>query len=86
MEKNLIKTALRRVAEVLRVGWTELGLGNLELTELPLEIGELRILRRLILSNNKLRELPTEIGNLRNLEELSAPQNEIAKQLRLPKF
>ena len=77
--KGLEQIALERIGEVVRVGWTEIGLGSLELIELPKEIGELIILRRLILSHNKLTSLPSEIGNLKYLEELSAPHNEISE-------
>ena len=68
--KNLDHIAIRQIEEVIRVGWTEIGLGSLELKDLPKEIGELVILRRLILSYNNLTSLPPEIGNLINLDAI----------------
>jgi internalin A len=70
---------VKRIREIVRVGWTELGLGSLGLIDLPEEICQLTILRRLILSDNKLSHLPREIINLKKLEELSAPHNEITR-------
>jgi Leucine-rich repeat (LRR) protein len=70
--------AIKRIGEVRRVGWTELGLGNLELIELPKEICDLVVLRRLYLSPNKLTSLPSGIGNLINLNELVVRDNKLA--------
>ena len=76
-DKTTEQIALLRIGEVIRVGWTELGLGNLELTELPQEICDLIILRRLYLSPNKLTSLPSGIGNLIGLNELVVRDNEL---------
>ena len=48
----------------------ELDLSDINLTELPVEIGKLKNLQTLYLSDNKLIELPKEIGKLKNLQIL----------------
>lgn len=59
-----------------------LDLRDLDLTELPQEIGELKELTWLSLSNNKLNKLPKEIGNLMKLERLYLSENNL---FELPK-
>jgi internalin A len=76
-DKTTGQIALMRIGEVIRVGWTELGLGNLDLIELPKEICDLINLRRLYLSPNKLTSLPSGIGNLTGLNELVVRDNEL---------
>ena len=50
--------------------------GN-RIRRLPVEIGQLRALRRLYVDNNALEEMPHEIGNLRNLLRLYVGQNQL---------
>jgi len=48
-----------------------------QLTNLPVEIGNLTNLQYLNLQNNQLTKLPAEIGNLTNLKELFLSQNQL---------
>jgi hypothetical protein len=54
-----------------------LDLGQLGLTEVPPEIGQLSNLRVLSLSFNQLTTLPPEIGQLSNLQHLYLGQNQL---------
>jgi internalin A len=56
---------------------SELNLSGLELTEVPLEIGQLVNLRELDLSGNQISIIPDEIGQLTNLEHLDLRNNQI---------
>ncbi|MCD9187211.1 MAG: TIR domain-containing protein [Pyrinomonadaceae bacterium] len=76
--------AVRRITEWKTSGDVakELNLSDLQLTELPKEIIELKDLRLLYLANNQLRELPKEISELKDLQELSLENNQLSE---LPK-
>lgn len=56
-----------------------LNLSNLDLEELPTEIGQLTELRVLWLAGNNLTRLPAEIGNLRKLKRLRLEGNALAE-------
>jgi len=49
------------------------------LTELPLEIGNLTSLMELILGDNQLTKLPPEIGNLTSLRDLLLEYNQLTE-------
>jgi Leucine-rich repeat (LRR) protein len=70
------ETALQMIREAGATGASELDLSNLELTELPPEIGTLTALEELSLYGNLLSSLPREIGNLQYLKELNLDVNE----------
>lgn len=77
--------ALRRITRNYQTKDNELDLGGLGLTELPREVGELRHLRKLVLSfdlearsENNLSFLPIEIGKLTNLIELDLSFNSLS--------
>ena len=57
------------IAQAAQTGSPNLNLHDLNLTEFPDGITELRNLKRLYLSGNEFRELPDNIGALVNLEE-----------------
>ena len=77
--------AFRRITRNYQTKDNELDLGGLGLTELPREVGELRHLRKLVLSfdldarsENNLSFLPIEIGKLTNLIELDLSFNSLS--------
>ena len=70
--------ALERILEAERTEATLLDLSNLQLTELPPEIGNLHSLQELNLWGNKLSSLPPEIGNLSNLQTLYLGDNQLS--------
>ena len=51
----------------------------MNLTELPLEIGNLTSLMELILGDNQLTKLPPEIGNLTSLRDLLLEYNQLTE-------
>ena len=67
-DRTPYEIALQRIEEARITGAEELDLSNLDLKEVPPEIGQLTSLCRLNLMNNELRRLPTEIGSLSRLE------------------
>lgn len=69
--------ALRRIEEARVSGGTSLDLGNLSLTRLPPEIGQLTNLMYLFLSDNQLSTLPPEFGRLTNLQYLHLANNRL---------
>ncbi|MEO1165060.1 MAG: leucine-rich repeat domain-containing protein, partial [Chloroflexota bacterium] len=69
--------AQQRIADVAESSVTELRLNNLQLTQVPPEIGNLTNLTELYLHSNDLTSLPPEIGNLTNLVSLSLYSNEL---------
>lgn len=54
-------------------------LSNKDITELPVEIGELTWIKHLNLSYNNINELPSSISNLVNLETLLITRNQISR-------
>jgi Leucine-rich repeat (LRR) protein len=70
--------ALERILEAERTNATNLRLDELQLTELPPEIGNLNNLQRLWLDSNQLSSLPPEIGNLTNLQTLYLQENQLS--------
>ena len=60
---------------------TNLNLSNNNITQLPVEIGNLSRLTTLYLRNNKLTQLPVEIGNLIQLTTLHLSDNMIENLL-----
>ena len=69
--------ALERIEEAARTGATGLNLTRLELTTLPVQIGQLVNLTSLNLSDNQLTSLPAEIGHLVNLAFLDITSNRL---------
>src|SRR5688572_14901472 len=67
--------ALALIAEAQETQAKELQLSDLDLTELPPEIGNLTNLEVLVLANNSLRSLPVEISNLTKLRQLTLSDN-----------
>ncbi len=57
--------------------WSALDLSGLELTELPVEIGQLQRLIRLDISSNQIQEIPAAIGKLQSLTALDLRRNKI---------
>src|SRR6266700_1308234 len=58
---------------------TSLDLSDLQLAELPREIGQLTNLQTLSLEDNQLTQLPREIGQLTNLQTLSLEGNQLTQ-------
>src|SRR6266568_6393702 len=56
---------------------TSLDLSDLQLAELPREIGQLTNLQTLSLEDNQLTQLPPEIGQLTNLQTLALEGNQL---------
>jgi internalin A len=69
--------ALQRIEEARHNNARELNLGEIGLTELPPEIGQLTHLQELALWNNQLVSLPPEIGQLSNLRGLNVSGNQL---------
>ena len=74
------------IAQAEREGWTELDLSGNDLEGLPIAIGRLQSLKKLILGKrdrweggkgNRLTAIPQEIFQLTNLKELHIPFNQI---------
>ena len=63
--------------EIVSENVSKLDLSNMNLTEFPTEILNLKNLRKLNLSNNKLSVIPREIEKLKNLELLDLSNNNI---------
>lgn len=63
--------------EIASENISKLDLSNMNLTEFPTEILNLKNLRKLNLSNNKLSVIPREIEKLKNLELLDLFNNNI---------
>ncbi|MBN1815588.1 MAG: leucine-rich repeat domain-containing protein [Anaerolineae bacterium] len=74
MERDELLKLIDRAA---REGWTELDLGDQDLTELPPEIGQLTQLQGLNLRRNKLVDLPPEINQLTQLQILYLGDNQL---------
>ncbi len=53
----------------------KLNLSGLNLSQVPIELGQLTNLQRLDLHSNKLSQLPVELGQLTNLQELRIDDN-----------
>lgn len=68
---------LQRIQEAKETNLNELDLRNLDLTELPSEIGQLTNLQSLAVTGNLLKHLPKEIENLNNLQELFLEDNRL---------
>ncbi len=68
--------ARKRIEEARRAGRTGLDLSGLELTTLPLALGQLTALQVLYLDNNQLTTLPLALGQLTALQELSLDRNQ----------
>lgn len=49
----------------------------LQLTELPIQIGQLKVIRELKIRNNMLTQLPQNIGTLNKLEFLDVAENNL---------
>jgi internalin A len=69
--------ALERIEEAEASGTKVLNLSNMNLAELPPEIGNLSVLEDLSLYGNSLSSLPPEIGNLLSLKELYLDVNQL---------
>jgi Leucine-rich repeat (LRR) protein/GTPase SAR1 family protein len=69
---------LRLIDRAAEEQWKELDLAGMNLTVLPLEIGNLTSLTSLDLRSNKIAELPQTIGNLTSLTSLDLRSNQIA--------
>jgi internalin A len=69
--------ALQRIQEAHESNANYLSLGQLSLTVVPPEIGQLGSLQQLDLIGNQLIALPLEIGQLRSLETLSLAENQL---------
>jgi internalin A len=68
---------LQKIKEAALGKIEQLDLSDQNLTELPIEIGELIALKSLNLSGNRLKSLPIEIGNLTNLQKLNVRSNNL---------
>ena len=83
-KESITQKELLAIIEQARINeWEELDLSGKEINELPLEIGNLKKLKRLILGGdyefgNNLSKLPIEIGQLVNLEELIVGRNRLS--------
>jgi Leucine-rich repeat (LRR) protein len=64
------------ISTALRTGAISLDLSNSQLTELPMEVVQLKNLTVLDLSDNQLTELPVEIAQLQNLTVLHLNKNQ----------
>lgn len=76
-EQTPYEIALQRIEVARESNAVQLDLANLGLTELPIEIGELDNLQKLVLDFNRLRTLPKEIGHLSNLRVLWLANNQL---------
>jgi small GTP-binding protein len=76
--KTAFEIARERIEEARRTGAERLDLEDLNLTELPEEIGCLTNLQTLALRWNQLSVLPESIGNLANLQTLYLRNNLLA--------
>src|SRR5262244_2807722 len=76
-----MKDILSIIRQARERGAKRLNLSDCNLSELPLEIGELADLQVLWLHNNKLAQLPPEIGQLRNLRRIRLHNNELKERL-----
>jgi internalin A len=74
-EQTPYDLALERIEAAEQENWGFLDLSNLDLSELPFEIGTLLNLQTLDLSDNQLSSLPPEIGNLANLHTMDLSTN-----------
>jgi internalin A len=70
---------MQLVREAYKKNLTELDLSKNQLTQLPLEVTELKNLVTLNLSHNKLTQLPPEIKELKNLTTLNLFHNRLAQ-------
>ncbi|WP_176722477.1 COR domain-containing protein [Candidatus Thiosymbion oneisti] len=64
------KLALGKIKSAIKARADRLDLSNMNLEELPADIGDITTLTALDLSSNRLSKLPASIGNLKNLNHL----------------
>ena len=77
-QQQAYNSAFQKI-ETCRRNWSNvLDLGNLRLTLLPPQIGQLRALKVLVLSGNQLSTLPPEIGQLVRLTRLYLAGNQLS--------
>jgi len=65
------------ITEAAQTRPESLDLSDLQLTSLPMALGGLGFLKKLVLNGNLLRHLPPQVLQLRRLEELSIEGNEL---------
>ena len=58
-------------------GLVKLGLGNIEMTELPEGLGQMEELTTLDISYNKLEKLPKDLSKLKNLDYFAWKANKL---------
>lgn len=76
-EEEWHSEAKRRIQEALLSNANVLDLPGLQLTTVPVELGQLVNLTRLDLSNNQLTSIPAELGQLANLTVLALYNNQL---------
>lgn len=78
-DKLSSEAILEKIQEVKATNSTELNLSGRNLTEIPVELFQLRQLERLKLSNNQLNEIPESILQLQNLSNLDLSLNKLSR-------
>src|SRR5258708_30830560 len=56
-----------------------LNLSGLNLSQVPVELGQLTNLQELYLNSNQLSQVPVELGQLTNLQELDLNNNQLSQ-------
>lgn len=75
--------ASKKIREGFQKKTTDLNLSNLQLSVLPIIIGQFTQLQKLNLAGNQLKWVPAEIGQLNQLESLDLKDNPSLRKLPL---
>jgi hypothetical protein len=75
MKKEDLLSIIKNAAESQ---CSQLDLSNRDISEIPIEIIEVKNLKKLNLSYNQIKTIPKEIKNLKNLREVRLSRNEIS--------